>query len=78
MVVLERDQICEFGDERPVEQVASPLVAALVVHQKEIAQRPVDDVEPEVRAPLLRVGVVLHQRIEEADGTPGPCTRTYW
>src|SRR2546427_1355135 len=63
--ILERDEICEFGDERPIEQVARSLIAALVVHQEEIAQRPVNDVEPEVRAPLLRVGVVLQQRIDE-------------
>ena len=32
---------------------------ALVVDEEQIAQRPVDDVEPHVRAPLACVGVVL-------------------
>ena len=41
------------------------LVAVFVVHEEHVAQRPVDDVEPDVRTELVRVGVVLQQRVQE-------------
>ena len=37
----------------------------LVVDDEQIAQRPVNQIEADVRAELLQVGVVLQQRVEE-------------
>ena len=44
---------------------AAALVAPLVVDEEEVAERPVNDVEAQVRAPLAGVGVVLQQRVDE-------------
>ena len=61
----EREQVGELRDERAVDELARPRVAPLVVDEEEVAERAVDDVEPHVRAPLPRVGVVLQQRVQE-------------
>src|SRR5207302_11298813 len=37
----------------------------LVIHKKEIAERAVDDIEPDIRTPLLRIAVVLNEGIQE-------------
>jgi uncharacterized membrane protein len=45
---LERHQVGHFGDYRPAQHLARALVPAFVVDKKEIAQRTVDDVKPQV------------------------------
>ncbi|MBI3264026.1 MAG: DUF1624 domain-containing protein [Acidobacteria bacterium] len=61
----ECDHVSHLRDERAIEELAGARVVPLVVHEIEIAERPVNDVEPDVRAPLFGVGVVLKQRVQE-------------
>jgi uncharacterized membrane protein len=46
--VLERYQIRHFGDHRAAQHLARALVPPLVVHQEKVAERPVNEVEPQV------------------------------
>ncbi len=46
--LLERYQIRHFGNHRAAQHLAGPLVPPLVVHQEKVAERPVNDVEPQV------------------------------
>src|SRR4029453_9374186 len=55
---LERDHVRHLRDDGPVDQSAAVDVAAIVEYQVEIAQRAVDHVEADVRAPLAGIGVV--------------------
>jgi len=45
---LKRDQIGHFRDHRAAQHLAGALVPPLVVHQEKVAERPVNDVEPQV------------------------------
>ena len=46
--VLERHQIRHLGDHRAAQHVARAFVTPLVVYQEKVAERPVNDVEPQV------------------------------
>ena len=46
--VLERNQVGHFRDHRAAQHLARALVPPLVVHEEEVAERPVNDVEPQV------------------------------
>src|SRR5439155_23481361 len=48
-----------------IENSACTGIAMLVVHDEDITERPVDDVEAHVRAPLLVVAVVLNERVQK-------------
>ena len=54
-----RDHVSELGNERAVHQGVSHRVPPLVVNNKKVAQRTVDEMEPDIGTPLLRVAVVL-------------------
>jgi len=60
---LFRDHVRQFGDERAIDKTTGKRIAVLVVHHKYVAQRTMNDVEPHVRAPLVRIAVVLNERI---------------
>ena len=60
----EIEQIRELHDERALERHAAPRIPAFVVDDVQVAERPVDDVEPRVRAELARRRVVLKKTVE--------------
>jgi len=62
---LERQHVGHLRDDRAVDERARGTVAPVVVNEKDVAERAVDDVEAHVRRPLVGIGVVLQQRVEE-------------
>ena len=63
----EREHVCVFDDEPTSRIHGRGLVRQLllVVDDEQIAQRAVDQIEPDVRVELIQIGVVLQQRVEE-------------
>jgi hypothetical protein len=62
---LEAEKVRKLDDECTLPEVTGQRVPAVVVYKVEIAQGMVNNVEADVRAHLVRVGVVLNERIQE-------------
>ena len=62
---LKGNHVREFDDHRSALQVVRPGAPTLVVDDEEVAQRVVNQIEADVRRPLLRVRVVLQQGVDE-------------
>ena len=62
--LLKIKKISELGDEDPLPHL-SGAAAPLVVDQKQIAQRLVNEIESNIAGNLLQGAVVLDQRVEE-------------
>ena len=61
------DHVGQFCDEGAILKIAGQRISPFVVNEEEVTERPVDDVEPDVRAPLPRVGVVLDSAFRNID-----------
>ena len=62
---LPRRHVRHLRDQRAIDQVVGNRAATLVVHDEDIVQRTVNDVEPDVRTPLPGVIIVLNERVDE-------------
>jgi hypothetical protein len=61
----EIEQVRQLQDHGALEELAVHRIPSIVVDNVQIAQRVMREVEPQVRADLVRVGVVLEERVEE-------------
>ena len=57
------DHVGEFEDQGSVSQIATDRVTALIINHEQVAQRPMNKIEPNVRTHLLRVIVVLDEGV---------------
>ena len=55
MPLLEIEQVCQLDDDGALHDLAAAGVAKIVIHEKEITQRAMDDVEAYVRTHLSGV-----------------------
>ena len=58
------NRFVSFIMKRAADGLARAGLLRVVVHQVEIAQRVMDEIEADVGADLMRVGVVLEERVE--------------
>ncbi len=65
---LEIKKVRQLDDKRPLHELAGNRVPAVIVDKVEVAQRMVNQVEADVGTHLMRVRIVLNERIKE-------CTR---
>ena len=66
---LETEQVGDLDDDGALEELAAHRVSPVVVDDIDVAERVVREVEAQVRADLVRVGVVLQERVEERPRT---------
>ena len=64
----EVEQVGDFDDEGALHELARRGVAPIVVDDVDVAERVVHEIETQVGADLVRVGVVLDERVEEGAG----------
>ncbi len=62
---LKVEQIRELEEDSPIQNLAGQRVAPLVEDKVDVAERMVDQVESDVRAELVSLGVVLQESVQE-------------
>jgi len=63
--LLEIEKVRELDDECTLDKRAVTRVSTVVVHDVQIAQWMVNDVETDVRSELMRIGIVLEEPIQK-------------
>ena len=63
--ILEAEKVRHLDNKRALDELTAQRVPAVVINQVEIAQGVMNEVETDVRAHLVRVGVILKEPIEK-------------